>query len=174
MCLGCHATGAEAEEWEKDETFHVEDGVQCEKCHGRGQRVHGREEVMTDPKAARGCRLDDAAEERLHELPQGQGLARGRAQGQDLTMWMRRGNSCSIPTPEKWEYPDEPTFPEPIDAQAHQHVGSIKCAECHKSPEMGYQYSKWRMSGHASGLRAVGYGTRRARSRRRPACRAIR
>jgi len=36
MCLGCHSTGAHAEEWEKDETFFTEDGVQCEKCHGPG------------------------------------------------------------------------------------------------------------------------------------------
>ena len=42
MCLGCHATGAEAEEWERTRRSHVEDGVQCEKCHGPGQRVHGR------------------------------------------------------------------------------------------------------------------------------------
>ena len=29
MCLGCHATGAHVEAWEKDETFFTEDGVQC-------------------------------------------------------------------------------------------------------------------------------------------------
>ena len=34
MCLGCHATAAEAEPWEKDETFFLYEGVQCEKCHG--------------------------------------------------------------------------------------------------------------------------------------------
>src|SRR3972149_9575511 len=36
MCLGCHATAAEAEDWEKDPTFFAKDGVQCEKCHGPG------------------------------------------------------------------------------------------------------------------------------------------
>ena len=36
MCLGCHATGAHAEDWEKDETFSTLDGVQCERCHGPG------------------------------------------------------------------------------------------------------------------------------------------
>ena len=51
MCLGCHATGAEAEEWEKDETFHIEDGVQCEMCHGPGSE-YMVEEIMTDPDAA--------------------------------------------------------------------------------------------------------------------------
>jgi hypothetical protein len=37
-CLECHGTGFGKEEiW--SETFHVEDGVQCEACHGPG-RVH--------------------------------------------------------------------------------------------------------------------------------------
>ena len=36
MCLGCHATGAHVEDWERDETFFTEDGVQCEQCHGPG------------------------------------------------------------------------------------------------------------------------------------------
>ena len=36
MCLWCHATGAHVEEWEKDEAFIIEEGVQCEKCHGPG------------------------------------------------------------------------------------------------------------------------------------------
>lgn len=36
VCLGCHATAADAEDWEKEDTFHIEDGVQCEKCHGPG------------------------------------------------------------------------------------------------------------------------------------------
>jgi len=50
MCLGCHATGVEAEEWERDETFFVEDGVQCEKCHGPGSE-YMELEVMMDSEA---------------------------------------------------------------------------------------------------------------------------
>ncbi|MCP5110599.1 MAG: hypothetical protein GY953_07165, partial [bacterium] len=33
-CLGCHSSGAQAEEWQKDESFVIEHGVQCESCHG--------------------------------------------------------------------------------------------------------------------------------------------
>ena len=51
VCLGCHATGAEAEDWEKDETFSVQDGVQCEKCHGPGSE-YADEEIMVDRQAA--------------------------------------------------------------------------------------------------------------------------
>jgi hypothetical protein len=40
-CLGCHSSGAQAEDWQKDDTFLVEDGVQCETCHGPGSEFIG-------------------------------------------------------------------------------------------------------------------------------------
>ena len=51
MCLGCHATAADAEAWEKEDTFILEDGVQCEKCHGPGSEYMAAE-VMMDPERA--------------------------------------------------------------------------------------------------------------------------
>jgi YVTN family beta-propeller protein len=51
ICLGCHATAAFAEDWEKDDGFRVEDGVQCETCHGPGSEYMA-EEVMRDRAAA--------------------------------------------------------------------------------------------------------------------------
>ncbi len=36
ICLGCHATAADAEPWERDPTLSIEDGMQCERCHGPG------------------------------------------------------------------------------------------------------------------------------------------
>ena len=52
VCLGCHATAADAEPWERDPGFVLEDGVQCEKCHGAGSE-YMEEAVMRDPEAAR-------------------------------------------------------------------------------------------------------------------------
>ena len=56
ICLGCHATAADSEKWERDAGFRLEDGVQCEKCHGPGSEYMD-EAVMRDPEAARrrGC-----------------------------------------------------------------------------------------------------------------------
>ena len=51
MCLGCHATAAQAEDWEREETFFIEDGVQCEKCHGPGSEYMA-ESVMKNRTAA--------------------------------------------------------------------------------------------------------------------------
>ena len=36
ICLGCHTTAYNEEEWERDPSFHFEDGIQCEQCHGPG------------------------------------------------------------------------------------------------------------------------------------------
>jgi YVTN family beta-propeller protein len=49
ICLGCHATAADAEPWERDPTFDIADGMQCERCHGPGSEYI---EVMKDPVAA--------------------------------------------------------------------------------------------------------------------------
>jgi hypothetical protein len=51
VCLGCHTTGADAEEWRRDETFLIEDGVQCETCHGPGSEYIAAE-VMQDRELA--------------------------------------------------------------------------------------------------------------------------
>jgi YVTN family beta-propeller protein len=56
ICLGCHATAADVEAWELDEAFAIEDGVQCEGCHGPGSD-YSDENVMTDPEAARAAGL---------------------------------------------------------------------------------------------------------------------
>lgn len=57
LCLGCHATGVEAEGWEKDETFSIRDGVQCEKCHGPGSEHVDSWSAANDPKADNRIRL---------------------------------------------------------------------------------------------------------------------
>ncbi|MBI5280557.1 MAG: beta-propeller fold lactonase family protein [Candidatus Solibacter usitatus] len=52
VCLGCHSTASTAEEWEKDEAFRAEDGLQCEACHGPGSEyatdavMRNRDEAM--------------------------------------------------------------------------------------------------------------------------------
>ncbi len=50
ICLGCHATAADSEPWERDPTFSIDEGMQCERCHGPGSEYI---DVMKDPEAAR-------------------------------------------------------------------------------------------------------------------------
>jgi hypothetical protein len=51
ICLGCHATASETEAWQRDEEFYLEDGIQCEACHGPGSEYID-ETIMADRKAA--------------------------------------------------------------------------------------------------------------------------
>ena len=76
VCLGCHATGADVEAWERDETFHVEDGIQCEGCHGPGSEYID-DAVMSDPQVAmeRGLRKPEASDCMVCHCSQG--LPRG-------------------------------------------------------------------------------------------------
>jgi hypothetical protein len=65
QCLKCHVTQPKAEEIAepvRGKQFHMEDGVQCETCHGPGSLYKSRS-VMKDKDAAmaKGLRLPDEA-----------------------------------------------------------------------------------------------------------------
>jgi len=51
VCLQCHGTAASVPEQYRAATFHVEDGVQCERCHGPGEK-YATAEVMKDRQKA--------------------------------------------------------------------------------------------------------------------------
>ena len=51
QCLGCHATASETEDWEIAEGFHIEDGLQCEACHGPGSE-YATMDIMKDKMLA--------------------------------------------------------------------------------------------------------------------------
>lgn len=59
-CLICHATAATVSEDYRSPGFHLEEGVQCEACHGPGEK-YGDEEIMQDKEAAlsAGLRMPD-------------------------------------------------------------------------------------------------------------------
>jgi len=108
MCLGCHATGAHAEEWEKDENFKIENGVQCEKCHGPGSEYM---EVMMDRNMAMeaglmmpekqdcmNCHQVKGSHVAVHNLP--------------LVDIQKGLKSIAHPTPEKWKLSPGPSVPE--------------------------------------------------------------
>ena len=149
MCLGCHATGAHAEEWEKDETFFTEDGVQCEKCHGPGSEyinaaiMSNREEAekagLMIPTAndCMGCHQVKGSHVAVHKLPK-----------LDMAKAM---SDIAHPTPKHPKFEPVLQLPDVPDSQKSQnrHIGTSTCAACHKGPAMGYQFSKWRMSAHA-------------------------
>lgn len=148
-CLGCHATGAHAEEWEKDETFFTEDGVQCEKCHGPGSEYMDAA-IMSNREAAEkaglmmpavsdcmGCHQEKGSHVAVHKLP-----------NLDMNQAM---SDIAHPTPKDFKYGSMQQWPVMTDSAKSEgrYIGTLTCAACHKGPSMGYQFSKWRMSAHA-------------------------
>ncbi|MCB0284444.1 MAG: DUF1513 domain-containing protein [Calditrichaeota bacterium] len=53
ICLGCHTTAYNVDEWEKDTNFRLEDGIQCEQCHGPGSAYSDAAVMKDHAKAAK-------------------------------------------------------------------------------------------------------------------------
>jgi len=153
MCLGCHATGAEVEEWEKDPSFHLEDGVQCEKCHGPGSehveaqrhlnRAAQLEAKMEIPTMdfCMACHAEKGSHVAVHQRP--------------MLDMEAAWKEIAHPTPDEWSRAEPLGLPPPASKDAAQYVGSVACGACHRGPEMGYQWSRWKMSPHAHAYAAL-------------------
>jgi hypothetical protein len=149
-CLGCHSSGAQAEAWQKDETFRVEDGVQCESCHGPGSEYIA-EEVMKNREAAMKAGLRMPNEQTCTggcHIIKGTHVAVLSSPQLDVKKGMA---AIAHPAPEK---PTMGSIRKTAgDAAAKnegpKYVGSEACGKCHRGAAFGHQYSLWRMSGHA-------------------------
>jgi YVTN family beta-propeller protein len=150
VCLGCHATAFEAEEWERDPTFLPEDGVQCEKCHGPGSEYID-ESVMRDrtaaveaglrypgPEVCEKCHYVKGSHVAVHGLPK---LDIATARETIAHPHPEGATAGALPSPD--------LVAPAGDGSTPRHVGAQACARCHAGPEMGYQYSLWRLSAHA-------------------------
>jgi YVTN family beta-propeller protein len=151
MCLGCHATGADAEPWEKDPTFYVQDGVQCEKCHGPGSE-YSDAKVMMDRQAAMmaGLKMPAKADcTSCHNVKGSHVAVHNKPKLNVDEAW----KTVAHRTPEGYKFQmmakrDNPGRKTPVKP-GPKFMGSLACGKCHTGPMMGYQYSRWRMSAHA-------------------------
>jgi YVTN family beta-propeller protein len=154
LCLGCHATGADAEDFEKDDTFTLRDGVQCEKCHGAGSE-HVSFHSAANPASTLKPRLESPTGAdcmKCHkEKPSHANVLKSAAF--DLTVALK---TIAHPTPEdtkpaRFEHPDPPQ----AAGQAAKVMGSAACSSCHGGPEKGFQFSRWRLTKHAMAYAAL-------------------
>jgi YVTN family beta-propeller protein len=152
MCLGCHATAVEAESWEKDPTFLIEDGVQCEKCHGAGSEYMAAE-VMISPMSAMmaGLRMPAKTDCTVCHYVKGSHAAVHGHPPLDLDKaWEQMAHHTPVnPAPK------QPVSYSMAAKAGAKFVGSAACGRCHKGPMMGGQYSVWRMSAHARAYAAL-------------------
>ena len=148
ICLGCHATAADAERWERDAGFRIEDGVQCEKCHGPGSEYMD-EAVMRDPEAARraGLRKFTKRDCAVCHYVKGSHVTVQRKPPLDVE---KAWQALAHPVPPGSGPGPNPAAASKASAAAGpRYVGSYVCGSCHQGPGMGYQLSLWRLSPHA-------------------------
>ena len=146
MCLGCHATAAEAEEWERAEHFHLEDGLQCEACHGPGSE-YAPEEIMKDRTQAmmHGLRMPTKEDCLICHRAKGSHDAVLTRPPFDLdSAWQ----AIAHPTPKPETTATGPAAPE-LSASPFRYTGVMACATCHAGPMVNFQFSVWRRSKHA-------------------------
>jgi len=158
ICLGCHATAAEAEDWERDADFRLEDGVQCEKCHGPGSEYMDPD-VMRDPEAAKraGLRKFTKRDCAVCHYVKGSHVAVHNKPQLDVDeAWERLSHKIppgGIAEPNEVSLAGEAAAGTP--GAAPRYTGSHACAACHRGPAMGYQYSLWRLGPHARAYAAL-------------------
>ena len=157
ICLGCHATAADNDPWEKDPGFVMQDGVQCEKCHGPGSE-YSDPEIMRDPVASRKAGLTYPTKlicQKCHYV-KGSHVSVHKKPPLDIEeAWKRIAHP--IPAESRgrdWPAPPAPTLaPAPTSGPAY--VGFQACEACHTGAAMGYQTSRWRMSQHEHAFAAL-------------------
>ena len=156
MCLGCHATASETEDWERTETFHLEDGLQCEACHGPGSEYAERDIMKNREQAvAHGLILPDK-ETTCHRCHRTKGSHEAvlRRKPFDAKLGWRE---IAHPVP---SLPGPYAEPGPVDqpqksSGKFKFAGVMACAACHQTAAMNSQFSKWRQSKHAQAFAAL-------------------
>jgi len=149
VCLGCHATAADSEKWERDAGFRLEDGVQCEKCHGPGSEYMD-EAIMRDAEASRaaGLRKFTKRDCAVCHYVKGSHVAVHQKPKLDIDeAWTRLAHE--VP-PGAGPGPNPAAAGTPSAAPGPKYVGAQVCGSCHQGPRMGFQMSLWRMSAHAN------------------------
>ncbi|MBD3275123.1 MAG: hypothetical protein GF372_07420, partial [Candidatus Marinimicrobia bacterium] len=152
ICLGCHVTASDVEDWERDDTFHMQDGVQCELCHGPGSEYMNAKTMM-NPEAAKAAGLRYPQEEDC------------------LVCHKEKGSHVAVLDVKKFVYEEAlkqiahpgmgGPIPEEVDeaieaVSGPRYVGALACGECHGETSVRHQFSKWRTTKHAQAYAILG------------------
>ncbi len=150
MCLGCHATAWESEEWERMDSFRVEDGMQCEACHGPGSEYAVREIMMDLEKAkAKGLIMPDKSRSCMvcHRVKGSHEAVLKKEPFDTVAAWTKIAHP--VPKGGAVPLPVGPSVFGDRSSGKYKFTGVEACGKCHQAAKMNYQFSKWRMSAHA-------------------------
>ena len=152
ICLGCHATASDAEAWQLDPTFHIEDGVQCELCHGPGSEYMAAE-VMFDPEAAKAAGLKKPDRRTCMVCHK---VKFSHTSVIEVEPFNHDEALKKIAHPGFGGEIRETSERADVASNDPHPVGVMVCASCHRGEAMGYIASKWRLSGHAEAFAMLG------------------
>ena len=145
VCLGCHTTAYNEEDWERDPSFHFEDGVQCEQCHGPGSDYIDPEAMYIKEKAIQaGLKIPEKRDcmichkEKNSHVTVLDSKIFIYEEGLQAIKHHGIGGGYFLELIEQ---------PNPISGP--KYVGSLVWAECHGSYANERIYSKWYRSKHA-------------------------
>ncbi len=157
ICLGCHATASDTEEWQRDVLFDMSEGVQCETCHGPGSE-YSTWEIMSDKKAARDAGLiipDEVFCLTCHQYNESH-----KAKLIDDTVIFQHPKKGEVyfnyqealkkinHTSTTAKATKTPTPPKDIN-ETDDYLGITNCNKCHNTKTSGYMTSTWRLTKHA-------------------------
>lgn len=154
ICLGCHSTASTAEPWQFDPTFHREDGVQCEVCHGPGSNhVFAMENgkpistSMLPIPAPEDCMVCHRHKDTHDKVLGGAEFDYASALQQIAHFGGRVVYRAPMPAPS-------------VETNSRL-IGARMCAQCHADTATGDQFGLWVTSAHADAFAVL--GTPRAR-----------
>jgi YVTN family beta-propeller protein len=152
ICLKCHTTASDTEAWQRDEGFLLEDGVQCEYCHGPGSEYMDAA-VMSDRQAAVNAGLEIPGEDfcLICHKPKGSHTAVLKNKPFDYQLFFKQVQHTG-----KGRVQPGAKGRDKNAAKESAYAGVMKCAECHKGASRGYVFSKWRLSAHADAYAVLG------------------
>lgn len=157
ICLGCHTTASDTEDWQRDKTFSFDDGISCEYCHGPGSD-YAEWDVMSDKEAAKNAGLqrpDESFCQGCHEhkgshqarIENGNVIFHHPQKGQkyfDYDVAFKKIRHSS-------DGPKAALSKPPVKAKNANadYLGQTVCSDCHNTQDTGYISSFWRLSKHA-------------------------
>ncbi len=145
ICLGCHTTAYNVEAWELDESFHAEDGVQCELCHGPGSE-YADARIMRDSELAIQAGLLMPEERDCMVCHKEKNSHIAVLNVNDFIYESALDTIDHSGTRGSLEMQIEPPV-EPLPGP--RYVGAMVCNECHGETSESQIYSVWRSTQHA-------------------------
>jgi YVTN family beta-propeller protein len=146
ICLGCHTTAYNVDEWERDAFFHFEDGIQCEQCHGPGSGYSTAEIMQNREKAIKeGLVIPQKRDCMVCHIEKNSHVAVLNTGNFDFESALQKiqhsgsGGSLTMTTNKETENSSSLSF-----------VGAAACKKCHSASSDNPVYSKWHISAHAT------------------------